>query len=168
MIKLPLITSRRSGTFIVSMLLFPFLSVTLASESLHLFPVKDNTIFSENSGLSLAKDDRFFAGKAGNQGNRRALIKFDLSSIPNTSDILSVSLNLTAVKVASSSAFEFSLHKLLQDWGEGTSDADQAVGGGGAGGSATANDATWEHDFFDVSSWKTPGGHFSADPSAVA
>jgi len=47
------------------------------------------------------------------------------------------------------------LHKLLADWGEGTS---QATGEEGQGAPATPNDATWRHRFFDTIFWTNEGG----------
>jgi hypothetical protein len=55
------------------------------------------------------------------------------------------------------------LHKLLADWGEGTSHAPM---GEGDGAPATSNDATWRHRFFDSLFWTTQGGDFSAVVSA--
>jgi hypothetical protein len=56
-----------------------------------------------------------------------------------------------------------SLHKLLADWGEGTSDA---PGNEGSGVSATIGDATWLHRSFDTDAWAAPGGDFA--PTARA
>ena len=55
------------------------------------------------------------------------------------------------------------LHKLLADWGEGTSIAPDPEGEGAP---ATTNDATWRHRFFDTIFWTTEGGDFSATVSA--
>ncbi len=55
------------------------------------------------------------------------------------------------------------LHKMLADWGEGTS---VAPGEEGDGAPATTNDATWRHRFFDTIFWTTEGGDFSATVSA--
>ena len=60
-------------------------------------------------------------------------------------------------------AVTFELHKLLADWGEGTSHAPM---GEGDGAPATPNDATWRHRFFDSLFWATQGGDFSATVSA--
>ena len=57
------------------------------------------------------------------------------------------------------------LHKLLADWGEGTSHAPM---GEGDGAPATPNDATWRHRFFDTIFWMTEGGDFSAVASAAS
>jgi len=54
-----------------------------------------------------------------------------------------------------------SVHRVLADWGEGSS---VSVGGGGA--PATAGDATWLHRFYPNSFWTNAGGDF--DPIAHA
>ena len=61
------------------------------------------------------------------------------------------------------------LHRVLSDWGEGTSGAggDPLHMGGGGGSPATAGDATWLHTFFDTSFWANPGGDFSSTASAA-
>ena len=56
-----------------------------------------------------------------------------------------------------------SMHKLLADWGQGTSDAD---GGEGKGTAATTGDATWIHTFYSTDNWTTPGGDYSGTVSA--
>ena len=55
------------------------------------------------------------------------------------------------------------LHRLLADWGEGTSDA---TANEGQGAPATANDATWQHRFYNTIFWTTQGGDFSGTVSA--
>jgi hypothetical protein len=55
------------------------------------------------------------------------------------------------------------LHRLLANWGEGTS---QATREEGTGAPATLNDATWRHRFYDTIFWTTEGGDFSPTVSA--
>jgi hypothetical protein len=57
------------------------------------------------------------------------------------------------------------LHKLLKDWGEGTSDPTNAEGQGAP---ATANDATWTSNLFNTSTWTALGSDFSATKSDSA
>ena len=68
---------------------------------------------------------------------QRALIKFDVCPIPRGSKIDSVVLEIYAERAIGGDA-EHTLHRVLQDWGEGTS-----VATGGAGSPATPGDATW-------------------------
>jgi hypothetical protein len=55
------------------------------------------------------------------------------------------------------------LHRVLSDWGEGTSHASGEEGGGVP---STANDATWIHTFFNTGLWSSIGGDFSGTVSA--
>jgi hypothetical protein len=72
-----------------------------------------------------------------------------------------LSLNMSRTPTGTARTVE--LHKLLADWGEGTS---VAPGEEGEGAPATTNDATWRHRFFDTIFWTTEGGDFSATVSA--
>src|SRR5438045_4634901 len=74
-----------------------------------------------------------------------------------------VTLRLNTSRTAPDTPRNVELHKLLADWGEGTS---VAPGEEGDGAPATTNDATWRHRFFDTIFWTTEGGDFSATVSA--
>jgi hypothetical protein len=111
-------------------------------------PHKDNTLYQSSSGSSSnAKGEYFFVGRTGGGSSmRRGLIYFDVSGIPASSDVESVSLRINMSDTAIASA-TVSLHRLLADWGEGTS----AVDGPGANGAPSSlGDATWLHRFFDT------------------
>ena len=69
---------------------------------------------------------------------------------------LSMNMSMTALDTAR----VIELHKLLADWGEGTS---QATGKEGQG---APNDATWRHRFFDTIFGTNDDGDFSATVSA--
>lgn len=122
---------------------------------------KDNTIYSEDSTNGTFKSDGqgyLYAGKTGfNFGPyiRRALVSFDLSTqIAAGSSIQSVQLKLNATKAGSSASNStLSIYRLLQTWGEGTSQAS-----GGQGATATTGDVTWTRRFYNTSVWTTAGG----------
>lgn len=131
---------------------------------------KDNTIFAEDLVLARRFSDgqgHLYAGSTGvNFGPyvRRALVAFDLASIPTNATLLSAELRLTLNKLAASAAgTALNLHRLSETWGEGTS-----LGGGGSGAQATPGDATWERRFYDTLSWTTNGGTFSGTVTASA
>jgi hypothetical protein len=128
-------------------------------------PSKDNTLYEDGTGsLSNGGGGSFFAGKSGMGVIRRAVLAFDIGGeIPAGSTINSVSLTLRMSRTTNA-AQPVSLHKVLADWGEGTS---FASGGGGGGGPATAGDATWLHTFYNTDFWTTAGGDFVAAASAV-
>jgi len=128
-------------------------------------PSKDNTLYQDAAGsLSNGAGGNFFVGKTAAGVIRRGLLAFDIiSHIPPGSTINSVSLTLHMSRTSSGSQL-VSLHKVLADWGEGTSVAPR---GGGGGGPATSADATWLHTFYDTDFWDNAGGDFADTQSAT-
>jgi spore coat protein A len=130
-------------------------------------PSKDNTLYEyvpADGDLSNALGDHFFTGETAMSELRRGVIAFDIAgNVPAGSTITSVTLSLNMSRTPSGTARTVELHRLLADWGEGTS---QASGEEGIGAPATPNDATWRHRFFDTIFWTTEGGDFSATVSA--
>jgi glucose/arabinose dehydrogenase len=144
--------------------------VPLEVASMTFTAVKDNTLFQESHN-SNAKGETFFTGKIGVPNDetppgslRRGLVAFDLAAFPAGTTPLSASLSLYLDAVGSfGMSFPVALHRATEDWGEGTSNAGRK---GGTGASPTTQDATWNHRFYSGSLWTTPGGSFSATPSA--
>ena len=128
----------------------------------------DNTLYEDaNGALSNGSGQFFLTGRTGQAENsiRRGLIEFDIANnIPEGAVIQNVSLTLHMSKT-SSDAEDISLHKVLAEWGEGTSDA---AGQAGKGDSATTSDATWTYRFFDTDLWSAPGGDFASLASATS
>jgi len=134
--------------------------------TINIMPSKDNTLYeyvpaegdhSNGAGFHL------FAGENGEGEVRRGVLAFDIAgTIPPGSTITGVSLSMN-MSMTPAGALTVELHKLLADWGEGTSHAPM---GEGDGAPATPNDATWRHRFFDSVFWTTQGGDFSATVSA--
>lgn len=136
-------------------------------DSIKVTPTKDNSIFSEGNNLSDGAGLFIYAGRTNNSAAvqvRRALMKFDVSSVPSNAQIQSVKLTLTTLKSAGNSTtpHNFTLHKSLSNWGEGTSS------GLGNGSPATTNDATWQNTFYPSLNWTTNGGDFVNTASATA
>jgi hypothetical protein len=129
---------------------------------------KDNTLYNDlGGGTSNGAGQYFFSGHSAGTASypiRRGVIAFDVASaIPPGSTVLSVKLRLH-MSQTSGSAFNVALHRLTNDWGEGTS----APGGSeGPGANATNGDATWLHTFYPNSFWSTPGGDFAPTASAT-
>lgn len=141
-----------------------FFSAGMAEEAL-VNPSKDNTLYQEDTGeTSNGAGDHIFAGRTRDGAVRRAVIAFDVSTIPGGSTVTSVTLTMRESRGLNGPQ-TVTLHALLKDWGEGASDAPQQEG---AGTQAAAGDATWLHTFFNTSLWDTPGGDFSATESASA
>ena len=154
-------------TLIVLLLFATVCSVTLADPVP--FPAsKDNTLYQSTTGsLSNGQGIFVFAGRTNETTNflRRGLVAFNLSSIPSNATVTAASLNLFLVKMGPVAPGNITVNKALRDWGEGNSNAGSP---GGHGAPAQTNDATWLHNFFNTSFWTTPGGDFSAAPSATA
>ena len=130
-------------------------------------PSKDNTLYEYDPAegdTSNALGLHFFSGETGMGELRRGVVAFDIAGhIPAGSTVTAVSLSMNMSRTAVETARTVELHKLLADWGEGTSDA---PGEEGDGAPATSNDATWRHRFFDTIFWTNEGGDFSATITA--
>ncbi len=137
------------------------ISSTLADTAV-LTPIKDNTLYAESGALSNGAGQAFFTGRNGVGSIRRAVLAFDLTAIPAGSWIHAATLRLT-VNATPGGAQMVRLHRLIADWGEGSS---AAPGGEGAGAAATTGDATWTSRFFPSASWTSAGGDYVAIASA--
>ena len=132
-----------------------------------LTPARDNTLFQNSTGsTSNGSGQYLFAGRTGQSDSasrRRGLVQFDIAgSIPAGATISEVTLTMYMSRTAGGSS-GISLHRVLADWGEGTSDAPMEEG---AGAPSAPGDATWLHTFFDTDTWATPGGDFASVFSA--
>lgn len=142
------------------------LAAPCSADTVSLRPVADGTLIQPNDGnqYALGAAYNIYCGRVGVNGGstlRRALVRFDLSSIPAGSRILSVSLR-AYMSQTNSGSHNCALHRMLEPWGEGTS---FAFGGGGT--APEANDATWVHRFWPATTWSVPGGVFAQASSAV-
>ena len=140
-----------------------FLVKYAEAETVTLKAVRDNTLYENKDGsISNGAGSYIFAGSTGANGIRRILLHFDLSSIPQDSKIENAVLSLYMNKSKAGSS-PLNAHRLLTDWGEGSSAGD---GGEGLGAMASTDDATWLHSFYDKIRWKIPGGDFITQSSA--
>lgn len=142
-------------------------SCAVATAETQIIPAsKDNTLIENATGeLSNGVGPVFFVGRTNHSSNsiRRGLITFDVAqAIPAGSTITEVQLTLILERTAGDKE-SIELHRVLADWGEGSSSTK-----GGRGAPATKGDATWIHTFYDTDLWSQPGGDFSADISAKA
>ena len=158
---------RRLLTLVVATALGSLGGGLASAGTVNINPSKDNTLYEYNpdvGDLSNALGMHFFAGKTAMNALRRGVLAFDIAgNIPPGSTITAVSLSANMSRTPTNTAYAMELHKLLADWGEGTSHAPGQEGGGAP---ATPNDATWRHRFFDTIFWSTQGGDFSATVSA--
>ena len=160
--------NRRSLLALAVVAALSFLGGSLASAgTVNINPSKDNTLYEYDpldGDRSNALGFHFFAGETGMNELRRGVLAFDIAgNVPSGSTITAVSLSVNMSRTPTNTAYVVELHKLLADWGEGTS---VAPGEEGDGAPATPNDATWRHRFFDTIFWSTQGGDFSATVSA--
>ena len=126
---------------------------------------KDNTLYESPTG-TLSNGSGFYLFVAQNNHGevRRTLLAFDLAgNIPAGAMILSAQLRLNMSRTITG-AQTVLLHRVLANWGEGTSDAG---GEEGAGIAPSSGDATWIHTFFNTQLWAAAGGDFFATPSAT-
>ncbi len=125
---------------------------------------RDNAMYAESGSESNGAGSYFHVGTTGMSQVRRSLLRFDIAAgIPAGATITDVELTLSMSRT-NAGVREVRLHRLLADWGEGTSNAGS---GEGSGTGATTNDATWTRRFFPSISWTTPGGDFDPVFSAT-
>jgi glucose/arabinose dehydrogenase len=147
-----------------------FISSAVFAEVVQLQPVKDNSLYENVPDNSNGSGKYLFMGQTGEDNGipasfRRALLQFDVSAMPANAVIESVQVSLTINKIPSFGATpDFAtLHRILRDWGEGTSNA---PGNEGQGIAAQPGDATWNDAFFNTDSWAQAGGDFEVSASA--
>ena len=144
-----------------------FIAGSANPATINITPSKDNTLYEYDPAegdTSNALGFHFFAGETAMGEFRRGVLAFDIAgNIPPGSTITAVTLSLNMSRTPLDDPRTVELHKLLADWGEGTS---MATGEEGDGAPATPNDATWRHRFFDTIFWTNEGGDFSATVSA--
>ena len=138
-------------------LLASWLASAAAADVATIQPVGDNTLFEDASGsLSNGAGPVLFAGNNGQSLARRAVMRFDVAAgVPAGAQIEGVELTLNVSNAPNATLRTFSLHRVLEDWGEGTSSTTS-----GSGVPATANDATWLHTFWPDRPWAAAGGSF--------
>ncbi len=125
---------------------------------------RDNTMY-EGSNNSNGAGPEIYAGQTGPNGGetrRRALLRFNLSTVPTGASLTGASVALTLTKQVGQD-YVFNLHKVTADWGEGASNAGNP---GGKGALPAINDATWTHRFYSTQFWASQGGDFLATASA--
>ncbi len=140
------------------------------AEVVSLTPLRDTTIFADSDDTASSAGQAAFAGTTASGLPRRALFVFDFADIPAGSRVVSASFSIFVDRTAGGE-HAMTLHRLLDDWGTGGSNA--STNGGGV--PALPGDATWSHRFFgdDTRQWRdgdgvlAPGGWFAATPSAT-
>jgi hypothetical protein len=126
---------------------------------------RDATLYEDGAGALANGGGQFlFAGLASGVTKRRALLEFDVAAaIPAGSRIVDVELRLVSSRSTAVAPTTATVHRVLADWGEGTTAAPAGEGGGGP---AAVGDATWLHTFHAATFWSSPGGDFDPAPRA--
>ena len=126
----------------------------------------DNTLYEDASGmLSNGRGKYMFAGKGNTGLIRRALMNFlVIEFFPPCSKILSVNLKLHLAG-GNPENKTIEIRKVLERWGQGSSDAPGLEENGT---SASSYDATWIHRYYSTDNWSSPGGVYSGTVSASA
>jgi len=138
------------------------------AEIVQLTPAADNTIFFNNASpgdlLSNGSGDGLFAGRTSSSGyTQRALLRFDLSSIPASAVVTRVTLSLNVDRVPpSASPTTVRLHRVNAEWGEGPS-----INFGGNGAPTEIGDANWEFRIYPEKLWDTNGGDYQPTASST-
>ncbi len=124
---------------------------------------KDNVLYESSTGALSNGEGRYLWSGAASVGSFRSVVHFDLSSIPSNAQITDVTLRLYCDQ-NNGNAVDVDVHRLLSDWGEGTSNANGDESGGDA---STLDDATWIHTFYDSQFWSSTGGDYEPSVSAT-
>lgn len=137
-----------------------------ATETVEVEPAADVTLYEESGQTANGAGSYVFVGRTENRNGaveRRSLLRFDLvGAIPSGATITEARLDVTMSR-SISGAQTVELRRVLESWGEGTSDAPGQEGGGTA---STAGDATWTHRERPSLTWSSPGGVFAQNASA--
>ena len=144
-----------------------FFSDAAHAATVQLSPSRDTTIFSDDATASNGAGPVFFAGRT-NRGAgalRRAIVYFDVSSIPAGSAVTAVTVVLSVTREPGTPPQDGSLRRVLVSWGEAGSSITL-----GNGAPALPGDATWTDRFFGSSgqTWTTAGGDLAGAASATA
>lgn len=134
--------------------------------TLELQPSKDATLYESVAGqLANGAGSVLIVGRTGRSTDsiRRALLQFEFTEVPANAIVTSAELSVVVSRAPSSDTFPVDLHRVLNGWGEGPSDAVSA--GDGQGIAAEEGDATWTHAVFPEVLWQTEGGEFASESS---
>ena len=139
-----------------------------ASESITRNPIHDTTIFSNATGNSNGADPVLVIGKTYINGYRRAVLRFDVTSIPSGATVTSATVRFRDVspsgvggasapgtQLTGSQTFQF--RRLTTSWIEGDANGSSGIGSStNVNGGATFN-----------SPWSTNGGDFVATSATI-
>jgi hypothetical protein len=166
----PIPAAAKSSSIIALAVVVLLLPTPARADMITIFADRDTTIFQDLPGNSDGGGSALFVGEDQRSAARRALIDFAIAgNIPAGATITSVQLTLFQEQAAPSarSATAIELHRLLDDWGEGTTGQGVPATHSGQGFRTPADGttATWSHRFYNTIPWTNPGGDFVAAAS---
>lgn len=150
---------RRRGTGVLWAVLLLAGVGLLQADTVDLLPVADTTLAEVAPNNNFGGADSFNAGTAGNRRDSRALVRFDLTSLPAGAVLTSaqVVFDLSRQPLDGLEPSAFELHRALVSWGEGVGVPDPGHPGRGA--PALPGEATWLTRFAGTGlNWSAPGG----------
>lgn len=133
-----------------------------AAETREFSAVADATIYENDGTLANGAGPNFIAGVAGVGSARRALVAFDLASLPRRAVITDAVLTLYMDRTRAGAA-HVAAHRVLAGWTEGVSVAFQT----GQGAAALPGDTTWFHTAYAGAFWSHAGGDSAEGASAT-
>ena len=127
----------------------------LSNTTLDIYPIDDNYLANKNASDNFGACNDFLVGSRSASEISRAIMKFNLSSLPVGATITSAKLTMT--KTGGNNAIaSFGMHRITQAWTEGL---------GGCGGSTAASN--WNQRQTGTS-WASAGGSFGAAESTTS
>lgn len=146
-------------------------TLLLAQTSRTFLATEDNTLYDPNGSTvenANGKGEYLFTGVANINGMRRALLKFNFTSLPSNITITDVQLKLRVSRKFDNTPYSYELYRVNRFWTEGASNAPGAEGNGTT---AQDFDCTWTRSVIlpnaADSLWNNPGGDFESTRSAV-
>jgi hypothetical protein len=129
-------------------------------------PIADTSLLEVAPSNNLGGFAGMNSGTTQEYKKTRALMRFDLSSLPTNTVILSafVQLEVTREPDEPPNNTTFGLHRMLRPWGEGNK---APVSSPGKGLPASPGEATWNCAFHPTNTWTIPGGLPDTDFSSI-
>ena len=129
-------------------------------------PAADTSLLEVSPSNNLGGYFGMNSGTTQNGPRTRALLRFDLSSLPTNTVVQSATLtvHVTQQPIDGYDFTAFGLHRMFRPWGEGDK---IPVTQPGQGVPATAGEATWLHAFYPTNQWTEPGGQPGTDYSSI-
>jgi len=90
----------------------------------------------------------------------RALVQFDLSSLPSDAQIVSAEILMDTYGRTRAGEPDMQAHRVTAFW---TTEASSASGGGSIPANATTGDVTWKYSSYNSLTWTNPGGDFEPE-----